>query len=343
VLSSLKSVGEKIAGALIAVFGASIVAFVLLRVAPGNPARLVVGPLATPEALKQQEHAMGIGEPLWTQYWRYIKGFLSGDWGFAYTVGQPVRTEIGARLPATLELGFYAFLIAIVFAVLLALLATYRRRPIVDALVRGLSFFGLGTPPFWFGLVALLLFSQVWHIFPGPDGRLGPSYAAPPEVTHFYTFDALLAGQWATAGNAFAHLALPAITLALAPLAFLVRLLRANLLDISRENFIVVARSKGLGRWPAATNHALPNAFLPTLTASGLLLAQLLSGSVLIEKVFNWPGVGALVVDSILQQDFAVVQTFILLSACFYVAINLLIDVLYGVIDPRVRIPTGGE
>jgi ABC-type dipeptide/oligopeptide/nickel transport system permease component len=339
----IKSLAEKLVGALVAVFGASIVAFVLLRLLPGNPARLIVGPLATPEALKAQEKAMGIGEPVWTQYWKYVKGFVTGDWGFAYSVGQPVRQQIGSRLPATLELGFYAFLIAILLSVLFALLATYRRRPIVDGVVRAFSFFGLGTPPFWFGLIALLLFSQTWHIFPGPDGRLSSAYAAPPNVTHFYTLDALIAGQWGTAGNAFAHLALPAITLALAPLAFLVRLLRANLLDISRENFIVVARSKGLGRWPAATNHALPKAFLPTLTASGLLLAQLLTGSVLVEKVFNWPGVGALVVDSILRQDFAVVQTFILLSACFYVAINLLIDVLYGIIDPRVRIPTGGE
>jgi peptide/nickel transport system permease protein len=341
-VKAARSIASKVAGALVAVFGASIVAFVLLRVMPGNPARLIVGPLATPQALKAQEKAMGIGEPLPSQYWKYIKGFVTGDWGFAYSVGEPVRTEIGSRLPATIELGFYAFLFAIVFALLLGLLATYRRRPIVDAVVRALSFLGLGTPPFWFGLVALLLFSQVWHVFPGPDGRLSASYNAPPEVTHFYTFDALIAGQWGTAGNAFAHLALPAITLGLAPLAFLVRLLRANLLDISRENFILVARSKGLGRWPAATRHALPNAFLPTLTASGLLLAQLLTGSVLIEKVFNWPGVGALVVDSILRQDFAVVQTFILLSAVFYVVINLLIDVLYGVIDPRVRIPTGG-
>jgi ABC-type dipeptide/oligopeptide/nickel transport system permease component len=339
----LKSVGQKLVGALAAIFGASLIAFCLLRLLPGNPARLIVGPLATPEALAQQEKTMGIGDPVWTQYWRYVKGFFTGDWGFAYSAGEPVRQQIGARLPATLELGFYAFAFALVLAVLLALLSTYRRRPVVDGTVRGLSFFGLGTPPFWFGLIALLLFSQVWHIFPGPDGRLGAEHTPPPAVTHFYTFDALIAGQWSTAGDAFAHLVLPVITLALAPLAFLVRLLRANLLDISRENFLVVVRSKGLGRWPAFTRHALPNAFLPTLTASGLLLAQLLTGSVLVEKVFNWPGVGALVVDSILRQDFAVVQTFILLSACFYVAINLVIDVLYGVIDPRVRVPVGGE
>jgi peptide/nickel transport system permease protein len=339
----MRGIGEKFVGAFAAVFGASLIAFFLLRVLPGDPARLVVGPLATPEALKQQENAMGLHQPVWTQYWRYIKGFVTGDWGFAYSAGETVRQQIGARLPATLELGFYAFVFSFVLAVLLALLATYRRRPVVDGTVRALSFFGLGTPPFWFGLVALLLFTQKWHVLPGPDGRLSPNYQPPPTVTHFYTIDALIAGQWGTARDAFAHLVLPVVTLALPPFAFLVRLLRANLLDISRENFIVVVRSKGLGRWPAYARHALPNAFLPTLTASGLLLAQLLTGSVLVETVFNWPGVGALVVDSILRQDFAVVQTFILLSAVFYVAINLTVDILYGYIDPRVRVPVGGQ
>ncbi|HZQ82267.1 MAG TPA: ABC transporter permease [Gaiellaceae bacterium] len=332
-------VASKILGASVAVFGASLVAFVFMRVFPGNPARLILGPLASEQAIKEQERAMGLDQPLWVQYWRYIKGVFSGNWGFAYSAGDSVKHEVIARLPASAELGLYAFLFAFVLAVLLALVATYRRRPVVDGVIRAVSFFGLGTPPFWFGLIALLLFSQVWHVFPGPDGRLGPNTLPPPTYTHFYTIDALIAGQWATLGDAFMHILLPALTLGLAPFAYLVRLLRANLLDVSRENFIVVVRSKGLGRWSAFQHHALPNAFLPTLTAGGLLLAQLLAGSVLVEKVFNWPGIGALVVDSILRQDYAVVQTFVLLSAIAYVVVNALVDVLYGVIDPRVRIP----
>jgi ABC-type dipeptide/oligopeptide/nickel transport system permease component len=335
----IRAVGNKLVGASAAIFGASVVAFLFMRVFPGNPARLILGPLATQQAIAEQEKAMGLHQPLWTQYWRYIKGFFTGDWGFAYSAGETVRHEIVARLPASAELGLYAFLFAFLLAVVLALVATYRHRPVVDGVIRALSFFGLGTPPFWFGLIALLLFSQVWGVFPGPDGRIGPNTTPPPTATHFYTIDALVAGQWGTAWDAFHHLMLPAITLGLAPFAYLVRLLRANLLDISREHFIVVVRSKGLGRWPAFSRHALPNAFLPTLTASGLLLAQLLAGSVLVEKVFNWPGIGALVVDSILRQDFAVVQTFVLLSAVAYVVVNFAVDLLYGVIDPRVRIP----
>jgi ABC-type dipeptide/oligopeptide/nickel transport system permease component len=332
-------VADKLGGALLAIFGASLVAFIFLRALPGNPARLILGPLATPQAIVEQEHAMGLNQPLYVQYWRYIDGIFSGNWGFSYSTGETVRHEIFARLPASAELGLFAFLFAFVFAVLLALIATYRRRPWVDRTIRAISFFGLGTPPFWFGLIALLVLSQVWPIFPGPEGRLGANVTPPPTLTHFYTIDALIAGQWSTEVNALWHLALPAITLGLAPFAFLVRLLRANLLDTSRESFIVVARSKGLSRWTAFARHALPNAFLPTLTAGGLLLAQLLAGSVLVEEVFNWPGVGALVVNSVLDQDYTVVQTFVLLSAVAYVVVNFVVDMLYGVIDPRVRVP----
>lgn len=334
-----RRIAGQLGGGLISILGASIIAFLFMRVLPGDPARLIVGPLASEEAIKQQEKAMGLDQPLWVQYWRYIKGIFTGDWGFAYTAGETVRHEIIARLPASMELGLYAFLFAFLLAVALAVLSTYRYRPWLDGSVRAASFLGLGTPPFWFGLIVLLLFSQIWRIFPGPDGQLGPNTAPPPAVTHFFTFDALIAGQWGTAWDALHHIALPAITLGLAPWAFLVRLLRANLLDVSRENFLVVVRSKGLGRRAAFQKHALPNAFLPTLTAAGLLLAQLLAGSVLVEKVFNWPGVGGLIVDSILRQDFAVVQTFVLLSAILYVFVNMMVDILYGVVDPRVRLP----
>jgi ABC-type dipeptide/oligopeptide/nickel transport system permease component len=336
----VRVVAAKLVGAIAAMFGASIISFTFLRVLPGNPARLILGPLASRQAIHEQENAMGLHDSVLTQYWNYVSGFFTGDWGFSYSAGQPVTKQLGSRLPASIELGLYAFGFAFVLAVLLALLCTYRHRPIVDATVRGLSFLGLGTPPFWFGLVALLVFSQYLPILPGPDGRLGQDVLPPPSYTHLYTIDALLSGQWSTCWDAFEHLILPAITLGLAPFAFLVRLLRANLLEVSREHFLVVVRSKGVDRWTTHSRHALPNAFLPTLTAGGLLLAQLIAGSVLVEKVFNWPGVGALIVDSVLRQDFAVVQTFILLSAFSYVVVNLVIDLLYGVVDPRVRVPS---
>jgi ABC-type dipeptide/oligopeptide/nickel transport system permease component len=333
----LRTVASRLLSSLAAVLGASIVAFAFLRVLPSNPARLILGQFATQQAINEQIKAMGLDQPLWVQYWRYITAFLRGDWGFAYSVGQPVTTAIGSRLGASMELGLYAFFGALFFAVLAALLATYRRRPIVDGVVRGASSLGLGIPPFWFGLIVLLLFSQTFPILPGPEGRLSPGVPPPPTITHLYTVDALLNGQLGTFWDALRHLILPALTLGLAAFGFLVRLLRANLLDVSREQFLTVARSKGVDRWRVHLRHALPNAFLPTLTAGGLVLAQLLAGSVLVEYIFDWPGVGALVVDSTLRHDYAVVETFVLLSAIAYVVVNIVVDVLYVVIDPRVR------
>jgi len=320
-----------------AVFGASIVAFIFLRLLPSNPARLILGQFASPQAIEQQTKAMGLDQPIWIQYWRYISAFVHGDWGFAYSVGQPVTTELGQRLPASLELGTYAFIFALVAAILAALLATYRHRPIIDSAVRAAASLGLGIPPFWFGLIVLLMFSQVVPIFPGPGGRLSPSTVAPPSITHFYTIDALITGHFATAWDALRHLFLPIFTLSLPAFGLLVRLLRASLLDISHSEFLTVARSKGLSRWRVYRRHALPNAILPTLTAAGLVLAQMLAGSVLVESVFNWPGIGALIVDSVLRHDYSVVETFVLLSAIAYVVVNMAVDVLYVIIDPRVR------
>lgn len=332
----LRQLAMRSISALVAIFGASIISFILLRVLPGNPARLIVGPLATEAALQAQIEKMGLNDSLPVQYWRFISSFVQGDWGFSYSAGQPVLDQMTARLPASLELGFYAFLCGFVAAVVLAILVTYRRNRFLDGLTRGFVFLSLGLPPFWLALISLMVFFEWWGILPGPVGRLS-EHAPPPHITGFFTIDAILAGQLGTFWDALRHLILPAIALGLAPLGFLVRLLRANLLDVSREQFVTVVESKGVSRWRAHTRHVLPNAFLPTLTAGGLLLAQLLSGSVLVEKVFTWPGVGTMVVDAILRQDFAVVQAFILLSAVLYVMVSLLVDILYGIIDPRLR------
>ncbi len=335
----LNIISARIGSSLAAIFGASIVSFLLLRVLPGDPVRLIVGLLSTEEAEEAVRERLGLDLPMWEQYWRFITDFFTGDWGFSYSAGQPVMEQMASRLPASLELGFYAFLLAFLGAIVLGLYSTYRPQRAVDGAVRGLSIFGLGMPPFWLGLILLIVFFEALDWLPGPGGRLEITTLPPPAVTGFYTFDALIAGQFALFWEAARHLVLPAISLGLAPFGFLVRLLRANLLDTTREPFIVVVRSKGVGLWLTHWRHALPNAFLPTLTASGLLFAQLLGGSVLVEKVFDWPGVGALVVDSILRQDYSVVQAFIMISAVIYVSVNFIVDILYGVVDPRVRIP----
>ncbi len=331
------SILSRLSGSLAAIIGASAIAFLFLRVLPGNPARLIVGPLASEETLHAQMERMGLHEPIYVQYWRYMRDFVTGDWGFSYGAGQPVLVQFQLRFPASIELGIYAFIFAFLAAVVLALLATYRHRPVMDATVRMLSIFGMGMPPFWLALILLVVFHEALGMFPGPGAQLSRALTPPPEVTRLLTIDALIAGELRTFANAFQHLVLPAIALGMLPFGYLVRLLRANLLDVRNEPFILVVRSKGIGYWAATVRHALPNAFLPTLTASGMIFAQLLGGSVLVEKVFNWPGIGSLVVDSILRKDFAVVQAFIIVSAVLYVFINGLVDLLYGIIDPRVR------
>jgi ABC-type dipeptide/oligopeptide/nickel transport system permease component len=333
-------IARRIVGSLGAIFGATILAFIILRALPGNPARLIVGPLAPPGAVASISHQIGLDKPIFTQYWLFISHFFRGDWGYSYADGKSVSSLIGERLPATIELALFSFAITMLAAVGFALLVTYRRRPIADRILRAVAYLGFGTPPFFVALILLIVFFRSLHILPGPEGRLALQATPPPSVTHMYTLDALIAGRFGIFWEALKHLILPGVALGLSSFSFIVRLLRANLLEISREPFITVARGKGLRRWTAFRRHALPNAFLPTLTAGGLVLGEFLAGSVLIERVFNWPGVGSLVFDAIVKQDYAVVQTFILLSAVMFVLVNLIVDLLYAVIDPRVRIPS---
>jgi peptide/nickel transport system permease protein len=332
---------SRVGGGLISILGASVIAFIFMRLLPGNPARLILGPLASAQAVHALSDQLGLNKSVPVQYWDFISNFVTGNWGYSYTAGQSVSAQIGSRLPASIELGLWAFMFAFVIAVVAAVLATYRQRRVIDGAVRASAFIGLGTPPFWLGLILLVVFFSKLGWLPGPQGRVSSGVPLPPDVTGLLTVDSLIDGDFAAFGSAFTHLLLPALSLGLGAYALLVRLLRANLLEVSHEPYLLVSRSKGLSRLTAFRRHALPNAFLPALTAGGLLLAQLITGTVLVEKVFNWPGVGDLVANAILNQDFSVVQVFILLSACAYVGVNIIVDILYGVLDPRIRLRTG--
>lgn len=324
----------RVGSAIVTIFGASVLAFVLLRAVPTNPARLIAGPFATEEVIAQVTAALGLDKPLPVQYFDYIVSFFSGDWGFSYSAGQPVLSQILQRLPASAELALYAFLFAFTGAVAITVAINYLRSVWLDRLLRLVSFISVGVPPFWLALLFLMVFFEQLGWFPGPVGR-GP---APEEIrTGLYTLDYLLAGNFSGVATAFHHLALPSFALALGPFGYLVRLLRANMLDVVNEPFVTVLHAKGVAPVTTHFRHILPNAFLPTLTAGGLILAQLLGGSVLVERIFAWPGIGTLVIDGILRQDYAVVQAFIMLSAIIYIGVNLLVDILYGYVDPRVR------
>jgi len=333
----------KVASALSSIFGASVISFVFLRLAPTNPARLVLGRFATRDAIDKFVATTGLDRPVWEQYLRYIGSFVRGDWGFSYSAGLPVKTLILGRLPASLELGITAFVITIVSAVTLAILVTYRRRPILDGSVQSFTLIGIGVPEFWLGIVLLLVFSEYLGLFPLPEGRLSPGMLVPPSVTGLYLVDSALHLDLGALLDAAWHLFLPAVTLSLFSFCYLTRLLRANLIELSSQPFIVVAQGFGESRWQAFWRHALPNALGPTLTASGMVLGQMIAGAVIVESVFQWPGIGQLVTKGIQDQDYSVVQGFILLTACLYVGINLIVDMIVLRLDPRsLRWQAGG-
>lgn len=327
----------KLVGALGSVFGASVLSFWLMRVIPGDPAKLLLGPAARdPKTLEAMRRSMGLDQPMVVQYGRYINDFMHGRWGRSFKFGEEVMPLIRRRLSASVELGLTAFVLATLLATVAAVLTTYRRRRSLERLTNGVAHVGLGVPPFWLGLMLLIVFYVNLHWLPGP-GRLSAGATPPQRITGMHTVDFLLHGNLAGWWDASRHLLLPAISLGIAPGAFLYRLLRANLADVADSPYLLVARTKGVPRLRAFVRHAVPNAVLPTLTASGLLLGQMLGGSVLVEGLFTWPGIGAAVTEGIRNQDFSVVQAFVLLSALIFVVISVGIDVLYGVIDPRLR------
>lgn len=333
----IKDLGLRFFGMLQTLLLASIVAFAVLRVLPGDPARLIVGPLAGDSALQAVRADLGLDLPLYQQYFSYLSGFVTGDWGYSYSSGATVASVLGNRLPATLELAFYAFIIALVGAIVVATLATYFKG-FGGALAKAFSLIGLGMPQFWLALMLLLVFSVTLGVLPGPSGLLSSFLAAPPQITGFITVDALLTGNITAFSDAFAHLVLPAISLAVVPWAFLTRLLTANIRDSASAPYTVVVRSKGVSRWNTHTRHVLHNSILPTISSSGVILAALITGSVLVEEMFDWPGIGQVLVQGIQRQDFAIVQTFILLSAVIYVLANFVVDLVVEVADPRLRV-----
>jgi peptide/nickel transport system permease protein len=341
-MRTLRRIGSQAFGMLQVLILASMVSFLVLRAMPGDPARLIAGALASEEAVNAIRSQLGIDRPLWEQYSRYIADFCSGNWGYSFSNGAQVSDVLATRFPATLELALYAFVFALVASAVIATWGAYRRR---KAMLVGklASLVGLGTPPFWLALALILIFSNTLKIMPGPSGRLSSYWPAPPTVTGLYTIDTLLIGDFAGCSDALAHLILPAAALAFLPGAFLTRLMTANQLDVASSPFVTVVRSKGISRWVTHRRHIVHNALLPTISSAGMILAQLITGSVLIEQLFNWPGIGQVVVLGIQRQDFAVVQVFILISAVIYVLANLAADIVMEISDPRLRVAAGGS
>jgi peptide/nickel transport system permease protein len=318
--------------------GVVIVTFLLTRVLPGDPAVYFAGPAATPQSIAEIRKSLGLDRPLPDQFLRYVGDLARGNFGNSLSTGRPVAAEISSRLPASAELTFSGLFLAIAIAVPLGIFAAVRQGSLIDHVCRIIATAGVSLPVFFTGLLLVYVFYFRLGWSPAPLGRLDAFTSAPPEITGFYLIDSLVSGNFETFRAALSQLILPAVTLAIFSLAPITRMTRASMLAVLASEFIRTARASGLDGRTVVLTYAFRNAMLPVVTTLGMVFSFLLGANVLVEKVFAWPGIGSYAVEALLQSDFAPVQGFVLTMAVMYVALNLFIDLLYGVIDPRVRL-----
>ena len=316
---------------------ATLVVFLISNLVPADPILAQLGDLqAADERLVAAYRARwGLDRPLWEQYWIFLTGLLQGDFGVSISTQRPVLDDIAQYAPATIELSTIAFVLSVVVGVPLGVLAAVRRDSWIDHVARMLSLIGVSAPTFWLAFIFLALFYGGLQIAPGP-GRLDVIYLAPPTVTGLYLIDSALAGEWETFRNAAAHLVLPSIVLAATTLGLITRTTRASMLDSLHQDYVRVARAKGMREWSIILRHALPNALIPVVTLGGLAYAVLLSGTVLTETIFSWPGLGRYTFRSAVSLDFPGIMGITFIVAVVYLVINLIVDLSYALLDPRV-------
>jgi peptide/nickel transport system permease protein len=312
----------------------------MLRLIPGDPAHLLVGELASPQEIARIREKFGLEQSTLSQYYIYIKNLLKGDMGSSIRSNVPVSQEIFIRFLATVELSIAAMIISSLIGILAGVISSVRRYSAFDYFSMVMALIGVSMPIFWLGLMLMYLFSVKWGLLP-MMGRftMGLDYQA---ITGFIILDSLVEGNFHLFVNSLKHLILPAFTLATIPMAIIARMTRSSMLEVMSKDYIRTARAKGLCYHRVVFRHALKNAFLPIVTVIGLNFGLLLEGTVLRETIFSWPGLGRYVVDSLLARDYPAVQGCILFFAVIMVVVNLVVDILYFYLDPRLRIDGKG-
>lgn len=325
------------AGLVVPTFlGITLLVFSLIHMIPGNAVEALSGERGMdPARYARLLHEFGLDQPLYVQYLAYLGKLLKGDMGFSIITHEPVLREFLTLFPATLELSFCAMLLALSIGLPAGILAALKRNTFLDYSVMGVSLTGYSMPIFWWALLLILLFSVTLGWTP-VSGRIDILFDLPP-VTGFMLIDSLLSGEPGAFKSALSHLILPAIALGTIPLAVIARMTRSAMLEVLREDYVRTARAKGLSRLRVIGIHALRNALIPVITVIGLQVGTLLAGAILTETIFSWPGIGKWLVEAIHRRDYPVVQGGILLSASIIILVNLVVDVLYGVINPRIR------
>ena len=296
------------------------------------------GPLVSPEVVKELEKEMGLDQPFWVQYGRYVGGVLHGDLGNSASTGRPVLEDFRQRLPATFELTLASLLIALAVGIPLGVQSAVHRDTAIDHIGRIVGVAGVAMPTFWTGLLALYFFFYLLGVAPPPLGRLGSGIEPPAAITGLYTVDSLLTGNWKALGSSLHQLMLPAFTLGLSVMAPIARMVRSTMLEILESDYIKSAWAAGIPRRQVIYGDALTNALIPVITILGIVFGFLMAGNAVVESVFAWPGIGNYAITSLMTKDSGPIQSFVLFVAVLYVAVNFAIDMVYGLIDPRIRL-----
>lgn len=317
--------------------GASVVAFALIRLIPGDPVTHLLGERGgDPEVVAEMRAKFGLDKPVVEQYLIFVKNAITGDMGESTVSRQPVSEEFWARFPATIELAAVGLFWAVLLGIPLGILAAIKKNSVFDYSVIGVSLIGYSMPIFWWGLILVIYFSVQWGLFP-VSGRIDIMYDI-PSVTGLLLIDTLLSEEGLTAfWSALRHLILPAVVLGTIPLAVIARMTRSSLLEVLGEDFVRTAKAKGLSTFRVIYVHALRNALIPIVTVLGLLVGSLLTGAVLTERIFSWPGIGTWLVNSVTARDYPVIQGGVLYLAFLIVIVNLIVDIVYLWIYPRMR------
>ena len=327
---------RRLLGLVPVLFGITLLVFLFLQLIPGDPAQAILGERGTPEQLEALREKLGLNKPLYVQYLTFVKNILTGDLGTSAVSTIPVAEELKRRWPATFELALAATLVAVVFGIPVGILAAVRKNSLLDTLSMSLSLVGVSMPVFWLGLLLVYFFAVNLHWLP-TGGRLSTDLAIDfRPITGFLVLDGMLALKPEVLMDALRHLILPALTLGTIPLAILTRITRSAMLEVLSQDYVRTARAKGLAERQVILKHALKNALLPVVTLVGLQFGTLLGGAILTETIFSWPGIGSYIYEGILNRDYPVVQAGVLVVATVFVLVNLLVDLSYALLDPRI-------
>jgi peptide/nickel transport system permease protein len=313
----------------------SIIVFFMVRAIPGDPAQIMLGQQASQEQVHQLREKMGLDKPIFVQYGLFLKDAVRGDLGDSTVTGRPVTTELLVRFPATLELTAFAMLIAILVGVPVGVISAVRQYSALDKTTSVLALTGISMPIFWLAMVLVVIFGVNLELLPFP-GRLDPTTAI-TSITGLVLVDSLLTLNFAGFWDGLLHLIMPALALATIPMAVIMRMTRSSMLEVMNEDYVRTARAKGVVPWRVVFKHALRNAMLPTITVIGLQVGLLMGGAIITETIFSWPGIGLYTYTSISSRDYASIQGVVLYAALLFVLINLIVDILYAILDPRVR------